>query len=397
MTRPADATHPTGAAHPATGRRTCGARIPVTEALRLRAFNAAPHMAGSSRQTVACALAEHGADDEHAGCVRPLSLRTWPLPEKPEPAEYPVAVWAHWTGDTDRHGVRPEARCETAYACPRSDGAHGCALPRGHRDLCSFALDDAIAEDETRVERVQAALALLLSAAAGHNPPGSLAEAAHDAVLLTWDELRARGIWSSLPAWDQAAVHRVVSRAGSVRDTAPGRAEAAAALAAAVDDIAALWEPRPLAELPDGPAAADLHAAFRRLPAAWQGQVLGSQRAPHDGAPTPRTPLADAIRSADAHAAAGEQPPEPTRWWEPGWNTPDDYRRGAELLRRLTALPLGWRVDAVRRVHTGTTALTAVSDAGMAINMLRGYGVYLGWCAPRQPNVLSASRHRELT
>ncbi|QDN54243.1 hypothetical protein [Streptomyces sp. S1D4-20] len=51
----------------------------------------------------------------------------------------------------------------------------------------------------------------------------------------------------------------------------------------------------------------------------------------------------------------------------------------------LASLPYGWQVDAVRRIARGTDALSVVSDAGLAINIIRLHGIYVGWNAPDRP------------
>lgn len=368
---------------------TCGARLHVTKPLRAQALAAAPGLPGSALSSLSCALGEHPGGEPHAGVVRRPHARTFPPPEEPATGSLPTAVWARWSTRDDRTQVR----CTAEHTCARSDGPTPCALYPEHPGPCSFALDDTPATDPTREQRALAAHAALAAAtSAATHDPAALHAAALDAALLTWDELRARRIWHQLPPWDQAAVLRIVSHAKNVHPQARSVAHAAA-LATDLAAVTALWADGSAGMLPHGPAAVELHARLLRLPTSWQGQVIGSQRAsrgPHDG---PRTPLADAIRYAEG--TCPQPPPKPTLWWEPGWDTADDYRLGHDLSTRLARLPEEWQVDVIRAIAAGATALAAVSDAGMAINLLRSFGVHLAWCARAESEGPAADQRSE--
>lgn len=339
--------------------RTCGLRIPVGEAIRRLAHDAAPGAPGMTRRTLLCELGAHDAGTEHAAIARLL--------HRPQGG----AAWVHWAEATN-------PSCTAREDCPRSGEVPGqtCALFTGHRGACSFALDSALAEDETRIGRIDDARSVLIHHTLHEDT--AVLRAGFDSVLLAWDELRARRIWDRLAAWDQAAVLLIVSRA-QMPPTAQDRAGIVDRLVQDSELLTRLWL---AGELPNGQDAVTLCEALTRLPAGWQAVVLGGQRAPKAHRSTPRVPLDEAVRTAAGLAAAGADPPEAGRAWEADWDDTDDRRQGASAATRLVRLPFGWRVDAVRRIAHGLSALGAGHEAAMAINLLRGYGVYLAWNAP---------------
>ncbi|MER5549763.1 hypothetical protein ABT072_47075 [Streptomyces sp. NPDC002589] len=339
--------------------RTCGTRILLGEAIRRLATDAAPGVPGMPRRTLLCELGVHGHEIEHAAIARFLS--------RPERG----AAWAHWS-----EGSAPS--CTAWEACPRTGDAPGqaCGLFTGHPGACTFALDRALVENETRVRRISAALTVLADHA--DHEYESVLEAGHDSVLLAWDELRARRVWERLTPWDQAAVHRIVSRA-EISHTTHDRAGVVNRLVQGSDQLTRLWD---AGELPGGKDAAVLCEALTRLPASWQAVVLGGQRSPKSRSSAPRVPLGEAVQAAAERAGAGLEPPEPGPRWRTDWDDVDDRRRGAAVSDRLARLPYGWRVDAIRRTAYGLDALGASHEAALAINMLRSYGVYLAWNAP---------------
>ncbi|MFF1712212.1 hypothetical protein [Streptomyces sp. NPDC058268] len=313
------------------------------------------------RHTLICELGAHGPETEHAAVARFL--------HRPQRG----SAWAHWAGEATPW-------CSARTDCPRiGEGPRqDCALFAGHPGVCTYALDSALAEDETRQRRIDDALAVL----AGHTHVESetVRRAGHDSVLLAWDELRARRIWDQLAVWDQAAVLRIVSRA-EIPATARDWTGIVDRLVRDTEQMIRLWAGDGTGALPGGKEAATLHEALTRLPQVWQAVVLGGQRAPKFHDSTPRTPLDEAVQAAIAQAEAGCVPPPPGPRWRTDWDDVDDRHHGAARAEGLTRLPYGWQVDAVRRIADGTDALSAGAEAGLAINMLRSYGVYLAWNA----------------
>ncbi|ATM24621.1 hypothetical protein SMD44_p10122 (plasmid) [Streptomyces alboflavus] len=353
--------------------RTCGARIRVTQDLYRKLIATRRDASGPARHSVTCELAAHPGNELHRGVGRVLSRIQ------------PTAVWLAWSDDAR------EPVCFGSEDCGRADldgDGTVCTLFSAHPGVCSGRLDTA-AEDPARPRRIISALDVLDTCTA-HNRD-TLVDAAHDAVLLTWDELRARRVWSALPACDQAAVHRLVSRIDTVRSEQP---DIIAGLARETAAMASLWAGPP-ARLPGGVEAEALLATLEALPAPWQAVVLGGQRRPREphtslwggrtNPPAPRPLLAEALQSAAAQAEAGMPPPPAQVGWEAEWDRKQDRELGAEQSQALTRLPYGWRVDALRRVAAGLSILAAVGDAAVGINMLCSYGVSLAWNAPRPP------------
>jgi hypothetical protein len=308
-----------------------------------------------ARASIVCGLAEHGQDG-HWGIARDLAT--------PQGA----AVWATWIeGD--------EPYCMSKDVCPQAGrtSRRTCALFLDHPGVCSFALDMALAEDSSRAGRIEAALKVL--SAGESDDQQALHGAAHDATLLTWDALRA-GIWRFLPAGDQAAVYRLISATDSVRTMKP---DAVARHAADVTEVTRLWSPSSPCRLAHGEVADSHLTILEELPNMWQAWVLGSQRLPDRA--TPRTPFDEVLRAASVR----RMPPAARRNWETGWDLRHDREIGARVANRLSLLPHGWRTDAMRRIATGTDALSAVSGAAMAINIIRAYGLFLAWNKPRRP------------
>ncbi|MEU6353602.1 hypothetical protein ABZ896_30470 [Streptomyces sp. NPDC047072] len=338
----------------------CGTRIPVLEPASRRAYAVLPGVAGLAYRTLICALSSHDAHTGHAAIARPL--------HPPQTR----GVWAHWTAGGDPSHTVHEA-------CPHAGadaGRPGCALFAGHPGLCTFAFTGTPSTDATRAGRIGEALDVLDKDAL--HDPESVWAAAHDAVLLTWDELRARGMWEQLRPWDQAAVYWSISQVTGLGTAGRGRAEAVRHFARDTRELAGLWASDGPAGLPGGGEAAELWELFALLPEPWQALVLGEHRA----VPPQSVALGTAIRDASAHAAAGEVPPAPGTRDRSRWE--DARERGAAEAPRLARLPYGWRVDGIRRAVLGRGALSA-SYAVMAINTLRGYGISLQNSGPDTP------------
>lgn len=359
----------------ANGPRTCGARIRVNNHLDQLLYAERRDAPGLARRTVTCALAEHD-EKRHQGVARRLVI--------PEGG----AVWASWAD-----GEKPSCLAHENCGKPGPDPHEPCNLFTAHPGPCSFHLD-TLREDPLRTGRIDAALDVLVNLG-WHDEP-TLQAAAHDATLLTWDELRARGIWANLPECDHAAVYRLLSRCGSGQALRPATAEA---LARDVVEVTRLWAPSSDGRLAHGDDAEALLKDLEALSPEWQALVLGGQRQPvkplssnlFDSEPparSPRTPLAEVLRGAVQLAEAGQSPPPPSeRSWSADWDRKEDRRLGADMAGRLSKLPYGWRADTIRRIAAGATALDAVSDAGQAINLIRSAGIFVAWNAqPRSPH-----------
>lgn len=342
-----------------TRPRTCGARIPVSEALRTQAHADRCSVPGIAHSSIMCVLAEHSRDG-HWGIARQF--------DTPQAG----AVWATWTDDE-------VPRCLAKETCPRTGPTpqDTCALFSDHPGICSFSLDATLAENPRRAGRIGAALKIL--AACESHDQQTVYAAAHDATLLTWDELRA-GIWTILPDSDQAAVYRLLSRTDSVRTMTP---HAVMSHASDVTEVTRLWSPSSPCRLAHGEMAEAHLKILEVLPAQWQALVLGGQRSPVNAAR--RTPLDEALRASSQQAHAGQAPPPAGRNWEVDWDRQQDRETGARMAAGLARLPRGWRVDAMRRMAAGTDAVTAVSDAVLAINILRVFGLRFAWNAPGMP------------
>ncbi|KUN58965.1 hypothetical protein AQJ46_41830 [Streptomyces canus] len=324
----------------------------VTTDLRAHALAARPDIPGMPRGSVLCELTEHGPE-QHAGRIRPLA--------RPEGG----AVWATWT-------TPDEVVCLALYDCGKRSKEQGrpCSLFGAHLGPCSFARDDALVEDPARVARIDAALGVL--AEADQHDKLAVQTAAHDATLLTWDELRARHVWTRLPACDQAAMYRLLARADSLRATRSSVASTASELTVDVAQMTRLWEPSSPQRLPDGDTAAALLGTLDRLPPEWRTVVLGGQRENRYQA---RMPLDEAVAWAGRHSSEGLGPPPAEDDWTAEWDRKEDERQGATTSGRLANLPTGWQVDAVRRIARGGDALGTVANADLSINVIRLYGV----------------------
>lgn len=347
-----------------TRPRTCGARILLAKDLMVHAYAEGRGVGGMVRGSLFCEVAEHD-DDRHWGIAR----------ERVEP--HGGAVWATWLD-----GEAP--RCLTRKDCLQTGAGpeDACALFAGHPGVCSYLLDHALRPDPSRVERIDAALAIL--ATCDRHDAHTLQAAAHDAALLAWDELRARRLWVSMPDCDQAAVHRLVSRTGSVRTRDP---YAVAEFAREAAEVTFLWQPSATGRLPHGESATSQLKILEGLTQEWQAVVLGGQRPPKSWSPhasTPRTPLAEALDDVCQQAAGGQEPPPALDSWAAAWDHKEDRVRGARAAARLAKLPYGWRVDVIRRIDSGAEASAAVSDAMMAINILRTFGLRLAWNSGHQ-------------
>lgn len=357
---------------PARSPRTCGVRIPVTANLRAHSLAARADVPGMPRGSVVCELTEHGPE-QHAGLIRPLA--------RPEGG----AVWATWT-------TPAEVVCLALYECGKhgEDQERPCSLFGAHPGPCTYNRDDALVEDPSRAALIAAALDVLAGADQQEGP--AVQAAAHDAALLTWDELRARRIWAALPPCDRAAMYRLLARAASVHAT---HTSGAGELAGDVAQMTRLWAPSSPRRLPHGDTAAHLLDALDRLPPQWQTLVLGGQRIHRY---LDRMPLDEAVEWAARHASEGLAPPPAAPDWYAEWDRKEDEKRGATTRERLAKLPNGWRVDAVRRIALGADALGAVADAALSINVIRGYGIYRAWNAPppKRPSPPDASNDTKI-
>ncbi|MFI1408927.1 hypothetical protein ACH4Y0_03170 [Streptomyces sp. NPDC020707] len=314
------------------------------------------------RSSVICDVTEHGPA-QHSGLIRPLA--------RPGGG----AVWATWS-------TPEEVVCLARHDCDRQneDQKQRCSLFGAHPGPCSYARDDALVEDPARATRITGALEILAGADQREGP--DIQAAAHDAALLTWDELRARRIWTDLPPWDHAAMYQLLARAYCVHAT---HTRGASELAGSIAQMTRLWAPSASRRLPHGDTAAHLHDALDRLPPQWQNLVLGSQR---DHRYQGHVRLEDALTWA-THYTSDELPPPPA---EPGWRAErdrkDDVQHGATTRERLASLPTGWQVHVLRSMALGEGALSAVAQAALSINTIRGYGIHHAWNAPplKQPS-----------
>ncbi len=315
------------------------------------------------RGSVSCELAEHGPE-QHAGLIRPLA--------RPDGG----AVWATWT-TTD------EVLCLALYDCSRlGEGQwQPCSLFSAHPGPCSYHRDGALMENPARAMRINAALAVL--AAVDQHSMAAVQSAAHDATLLTWDELRARQIWKGLAACDRAAMYGLLARANSVRATA-SVARTASELTDGVVEMTRLWDPSSPRRLRHGDAAAVLLDALDRLPPEWRVLVLGGQRGHRY---LHRMPLDEAVERATRHVSQGLPVPPAGDDWKAKADREGDERSGAVVSERLARLPYGWQIDGVRRIALGADALDTVSAAVMCINVIRVYGIDGASCGTGPANV----------
>jgi hypothetical protein len=310
------------------------------------------------RASVLCELAEHGPE-RHAGLVRPL--------HRPEGG----AVWVTWTTEDD-------LLCFALDNCgKRGSRNRSCTLFIEHPGTCSHEHDEALQEDCARGTRINAALVVL--AAAAEYEGVAVQQAAHDAVLLTWDELRARRIWPELPACDHAAMYRLLALSNSVLSTSASIAKPTSELAAGVTEMARLWNDASSLRLPHGEHAAELLAALDRLAPEKRVLVLGSQCEPRY---MPRMPFDEAVDWISRDATKALAPSSAGLDWKAESDRRHDEEHGAVVSERLSRLPLGWQIDVVRRVALGADALGAVTNAALSINVIRTFGIYLAWNAP---------------
>lgn len=273
-------------------------------------------------------------------------------------------MWATWS-TTD------EVVCLALYECGRRrQGRRPCSLFGAHPGPCSYDRDDALVEDPARAARINTALAVL--AQTDQHDRAVVQSAAHDAALLTWDELRARQIWTDLPAYDQVAMYRLLARADSLRATPQSAARTARVVADNLARMTRLWDSSLPKRLPHGERAVALLDALDRLPPPWRIVVLGAQRERRYEA---RMPLDDAVPWAVSRSSEGQPVPTIENGWKAEWDRKEDERCGETIGQQLTKLPYGWQVDTVREVVLGADALGAVSNAACSINVISGYGV----------------------
>jgi hypothetical protein len=341
---------------------TCGTRLPVMELAWRRAYDVAPGVAGLAYRTLTCVLGSHDSRTEHAAVARPL-----------HPPQG-TTVWAHW-GDTAGPSLVVSMGCPDGADVDRQE----CGLFTGHPGLCTFAFGNTPAVDSTRMKRIEWALSVLDDHTCHEHETVWLA--GHDAALLTWDELRARRIWERLAPWDQAFVYWVISHAG-VPWTGRHRAGSMARFVRDARKLTGLCVGVGPAALPGGEEAAGLWESITRLPETWQAVVVGEQRAPHRRS---TMPFAAAVREVATQAVAGKRVPEPGASDCSKWDDQSARERGALEASRLARLPHGWAIDAVRRTILEGGELSA-SDAAMAINRLRNYGIDLRVFVPEPTN-----------
>jgi len=349
---------------------TCGARIRVTPRLLAAAGETG---SGPLRQSVQCPLAVHDRGP-HWGILR-------------DAAGTQPQAWTIWSRPVGTTALTPH----TLPACPHTPD---CRLFADNPGPCPPHFDTTLREDPARPVLVETALKTL-TAHAGTGPTGDgtseAEQAAHDAALLTWDELRARPrIVRDLPESDLAALHRLISRSASVPALDPAGVQE---FVREVTEVTRLWIPGAVGRLPHGASAAFWLNILELLPPVWQAavlsdrpeQILPPEQSPQRLAlvtgPGPRIVFHEVLEHARRQAAIGQDPPTPVPDREFGGYRKQDHRLGADLAGRLACLPHGWRVDAVRRITRGTPTLTAVSEPAQAINILRGYGIRLAWNA----------------
>ncbi|MET8983417.1 hypothetical protein ABZX85_48450 [Streptomyces sp. NPDC004539] len=350
---------------------TCGARIRVEPRLIPAPGPGTP--GGLLRSSVQCRTAAHG-HGPHWGVLRDTAW-TGGRPGWP--------TWTSWTG-------RP-AGLLSVHVLPFCPHTPACSLAADHPGVCSPLLDPALSTDPGRTVEIDQALKTLTAHAQGSGGgTDEAAQAAHDAALLTWDELRARPrILDALPEGDLATVHRLIGRSGSV----PVLDEAGVrTFLREVTEVTRLWGPGPRdgRRLTHGQAAEFWLGVLTGLPPDWQAAALSGryeQILPPPGSPQ-RPSLAEGpgcvpfhgvLQYARRQTAAGHHPPSPVPHHEHGGYREEDRTLGADLATRLAALPYGWRADAVRRIAYGTTPLDALSEAAQAVNALRHHGIRLAW------------------
>ncbi|WP_416975811.1 hypothetical protein [Streptomyces sp. 4F14] len=345
---------------------TCGARFRVDRRL---VPAAGPHTPGSLfRSSVQCPIAAH-VRGPHWGVLRD-AVRAGATLGRP--------AWTTWTiqptGPLPVHVLPP---------CPHTPA---CSLFAGHPGSCSPHLDPALSTDPGRTVRIDHALKTLTEDAGTGCGTDDAAQAAHDAALLSWDELRSRPrILDALPEGDLATVHRLIGRCATVPALDPA---GVGTFVREIRQVTCLWAPGPLhgRRLSHGTAAEFWLSVLTELPSDWQAAALSGryeQILPPPGSPERLSlsrgpgglPFHDVLQYARRQAAAGHPPPSPAPDHEPGRYRDQDRVLGADLATRLAALPYGWRADAVRRIADGTTPLDVVSEAAQAINALRYYGI----------------------
>ncbi|MER5887786.1 hypothetical protein ABT160_28555 [Streptomyces sp. NPDC001941] len=350
--------------------RTCGVRIRVPETLQL-ALWAAHEERGIVRHSVLCELAEHLAEQCHAGVGRLLHHR----PDQ--------AVWVLWDDDPDS-----EPQCLALKDCANRADPHAsqdsCNLYTDHPGPCGHQLD-TVRPDSHRLGLVDAALTVLKEP--DRHSPLALSRAAHDAALLPWDELRARRLWPRLSPADQAAVyHHISLPAGPY--IGPFLAQR---IVQNAPRITGLWQPGADTLRGGAEQAEQLLEALEKLPDEWRSMVLGLQRYPktaytargrcEDG--QARTPLDVALSAAQRDADAGRALPAPAADASSLQDRAEDRHRGGELWHVLRELPYGWQVEAIHRIHHGKSALSAIGSMTEALDRIRSYGISLGrYAAP---------------
>jgi hypothetical protein len=314
--------------------RICGARLPVTGDMRRQAYALQQTTSGLALRSVMCTLTEHGAGG-HASVVRPLTANT--------------AVWLLWSDST----------CSVVTRIAYCTGP--CDQLTGHRGACAEAGDDRLAPDTSRPARIHEALGLL--SAPERTSTTALRQAACSAILLCWDELRARGIWQRLPACDRATVYRLIAQAdyGLIMKLTRIDAVRAAEFRHDVREVTRLWQPKAPRRLPKSEPAEAVHQQLAQLPQPWLTGALLDLHAGNQ----------KAVQQALERARSGTEPPPTADHRET-----DQRRRLAGIAaHRLPELPEPWQIDALRRISLGTTPLTAVGSARQAINLLPVYGV----------------------
>ncbi|MFJ9468305.1 hypothetical protein [Streptomyces caniferus] len=233
----------------------------------------------------------------------------------------------------------------------------------------------------------------------GHLPWSDVARIAGKVAPLAWDELKARDLWGALPEHDQAAMHRALTIGHCISSHGAFGTDPLRYWGSDLDDLRtevayfATWckpsEPDRWPEALDrsqrAAEALRLYTEFRELPAQWQRTVLSRlEPEPHyewENTPAPTLPtLGDACAEATERVARGESPNYPAP--RPSYGARICPH---ELYDRFEALPPGWQIEAFRHMATGVTPLRAASDMGIAINIVRVFGVRLAWNARPLP------------
>jgi hypothetical protein len=221
-----------------------------------------------------------------------------------------------------------------------------------------------------------------------------VADAAGRSALRVWEELQRQGLFEGLPPHDQAAVHYALALGNRIQSE-PRRRRDIAYWRPLIDELRseiahfATWWASGTRAWPEadpdraqqGTGAVELRKRLIALPPSWQHHILERltpvRRYGQDESADDIPALAALLRHAEEQTRLMNFPPAPgpfTTRLEPG-------ARGQDVMARLLLLPEGWQTEVVRRLAAGAGPLASVSDAGMALNIIRVFGVRLAWNA----------------